>query len=69
MELQYLSVYQPFLMYWESDAMVETSLAEKNERKPSKPKRYSSSTAPENVKCDILKRGLHYAINDVEMYP
>ena len=56
-------------MYWESDAMVETSLAEKNERKPSKPKRYSRSTAPENVKCDILKRGLHYAINDVEMYP
>ena len=29
----------------------------------------SSSTTLENAKCEMLKRGLHYAINDVEMYP
>ena len=31
-------------------------------------KGYVSSTTPENAKCEIFKRGFHYAINDVEMY-
>ena len=54
-----------FYVYRENDAIMETSLPDEN-----KLKRYWSSTTPENVKCEILKRGLHYAIiNDVKKYP